>query len=136
MTAAESKKDWSLGEWINNFIQDDYYYDDGLYDDIYDDAMPGGDDPHYHGVEDGGDLFDTVIIMSLAISLAFFVYYRQNRERANAQRQAEEQRQQREGGNAAAAAAAAPAAQQNNGGFFPPEGDPNFANWAAGGVGH
>ncbi|KAF3764400.1 HCP-like protein [Cryphonectria parasitica EP155] len=129
----ETTKDWSLSEWINNFVQEEYYYyDDGLYDDIYDDTMPGGDDPHYHGVDDDEGLVDTVIIMGIAISLAFFVYYRQQRERAlQARRQGDQQQQ---GGNAGGAAAPAPAPPaQDNGGFFPPAGDPNFANWAAGG---
>lgn len=129
LAATETKKDWSLSEWINNFIQDDFYYDDGLYDDYYDDAMPGGDAPHYGGEDEDDGFFDTVIIMGLALSLAFFVYYRQQRERAEQARRQREQQQQ-------GAANVAPAAAQNNGGFFPPPGDPNFAAWAAGGVGH
>lgn len=93
--------------------------------------MPGGDTPHYTGEGDDNGFIDTIIIMGLALSLAFFVYYRQQRERGE---QARRQQEQLQGGNAGAAAPAAPA--QNNGGFFPPPGDPNFANWAAGGVGH
>lgn len=124
----ETQKDWSLSEWINNFIQDDgYFYDDGLYDDIYDDTMPGGDAPHYPG-DDDDSFVDTLIIMGLALSLAFFVYYRQQRER--------DQQQQQRGNAAAAVPGVAAAAPQNNGGLFPPPGDPNFAQWAAGGVGH
>lgn len=131
----ETKKDWSLSEWINNFVQDDFYYDDGLYDDYYDDTMPGGDAPHYAGDGEDDGFIDTVIIMGLALSLAFFVYYRQQRERAEqARRQREQQQQGVVGDDVGGAPPAAPA--QNNGGFFPPPGDPNFAGWAAGGVGH
>lgn len=92
--------------------------------------MPGGDAPHYPDGDDDG-FIDTLIIMGLALSLAFFVYYRQQRERAEQARRQREQQQQ--GGNAAAAG---PGAAQLNGGFFPPPGDPNFAPWVAGGVGH
>lgn len=132
----ETRKDWSLSEWVNNFLQDEgYYYDDVMYDDIYDDTMPGGDAPHYPGgeAEDDG-LVDTMVIMGLALSLAFFVYYRQQRERAEQARRLREE-QQHDGGVGGAGAAPA-AAAQNNGGFFPPPGDPNFNQWVAGGVGH
>lgn len=106
-----------------------------MYDDIYDDTMPGGDTPHYPGGEGEDDgLVDTMVIMGLALSLAFFVYYRQQRERAEqARRLREQQQQQQQGG---IAGVAPPAAAENNGGFFPPAGDPNLNQWAVGGVGH
>lgn len=131
----EDKKDWSLGEWINNFIQDDGLYDDDLYDDIYDDTMPGGDAPHYGDGDDDG-FIDTLVIMVLAVSLAFFVYYRQQRERAaeQARRQREAQQAGQQGG--IAEGAGAPVAAANNNGLFPPVGDPNFNQWVAGGVGN
>lgn len=94
--------------------------------------MPGDDTPHYAGEGDDDGFIDTLIIMGLALSLAFFVYYRQQRERA--QREQQQQQQQQEGGGNAPAFVPGP--EQNNGGFFPPAGDPNLANWAAGGVGH
>lgn len=129
------KEDWSISEWINNFLQDDaYYYEDAMYDDIYDDAMPGGDAPHYHGEAEDDGLVDTMVIMGLALSLAFFVYYRQQRERAEQARRQREQQQQ--GGNAGGGGGPQAAAAQNNNGFFPPAGDPNFNQWVAGGVGH
>lgn len=107
------------------------------YDDIYDDTLPGGDAPHYPGEGEDDGLVDTMVIMGLALSLAFFVYYRQQRERAEqARRQREllEQQQQQQGGNVGGAPP--PAAAQNNGGLFPPPGDPNFNQWVVGGVGH
>ncbi|KUI54666.1 hypothetical protein VP1G_02037 [Cytospora mali] len=116
-------------------FDDGYYYDDVMYDDIYDDTMPGGDAPHYPGDGEDDGLVDTMVIMGLALSLAFFVYYRQQRERAEqARRQREQQQMQQQGGNAGAPPP--PAAAQNNGGMFPPPGDPNFNQWVAGGVGH
>lgn len=104
------------------------FYDDVMYDDIYDDTMPGGDAAHYPGADDDG-FVDTLIIMSLAMVLAFVVYYRQHRERAEqARRQREQQQQQQQGGNAAAA-------PNNNGGFAQPPVNPAFEDWVAGGVG-
>lgn len=105
-----------------------------MYDDVYDDTMPGGDAPHYPGAEDDG-FIDTLIIMSLAMALAFVVYYRQHRERAEqARRQREQQQQQQQGqgqqqgGNAAAA--------PDNGGFGQAPLNPAvFEDWVAGGVG-
>lgn len=98
-----------------------------MYDDIYDDTMPGGDAPHYPGAEDDG-FVDTLIIMGLAMALAFIVYYRQHRERAEQARRQREQQQaqgQQQGGNAGAA--------PNNGGFQPPP-NPAFEDWIAGGA--
>jgi SEL1 protein len=118
-----------------------------------DDAMPGGDESYYDDVDDA--LLETLIIVGIAATLAFLVYYRQQRQL--------QQRRAAEGGvgieanaNAAAVAAApgqvagpqptgAPQRNQqqregrpqaNERGFFPQPGDPDFAAWAAGGVGH
>lgn len=102
-----------------------------MYDDIYDDTMPGGDAPHYPGAEDDG-VVDTLIIMSLAMALAFVVYYRQHRERAEQARRQREQQQaqgQQQGGNAGAAAVA-----NNNGAAAQPPANPAFEDWVAGGV--
>lgn len=108
-----------------------------MYEDIYDDTMPGGDAPHYPGGEGEDDgLVDTMVIMGLAMSLAFFVYYRQQRERAEQARRLREQQQQQQQPGGVAGGGGQPAAAQNNGGFFPPPGDPNFNQWVAGGVGH
>ena len=88
--------------------------------------MPGGDD-FYDIIDDG--IIDSLIIIGLAATLAFLVYYRQQRQ-TNHQR--ETQRQQ---GQAGAGVPPLPG-QQPDGGFFPPAGDPNFGQWVAGGVGH
>jgi SEL1 protein len=124
---AEPKKDWSLSEWVANFLQDDRpYYDDILYDDIFDDTIPAAGD----GADlDDGALVETLIILSLVAALALLVYYRQQRQQ-QAQRREEEARR-RQG---------APLPQQQpvqqDRGLFPQPGDPDFANWMAGGIGH
>ena len=94
--------------------------------------MPGGDE-FYNIIDDG--ILDSLIIVGLAATLAFLVYYRQQRQ-TNHQREA-----QRQQGQAGVAAQPLPAQQhqpgeQPDGGFFPPPGDPNYGQWVAGGVGH
>ncbi len=106
------------------------YYGDADYDDGYgieNDPMPGGDaDGMYDDVLDDG-LLDGLLIVGLAASLLFLIYWRQqhqaahNRDRAAAEGQA----------------GAVPAEQpQGDGGLFPQPGDPEFGQWVAGGVGH
>jgi len=89
--------------------------------------MPGGDDFYDDATDIDDGLVEMFMIVGLAAVLAFLVYYRQQRQQ-EARRRAEQQGQQQ------GAAAAAP--QQQDQGFFPPPGEPEFANWVAGGVGH
>ncbi|KAL2023258.1 hypothetical protein VTK56DRAFT_3381 [Thermocarpiscus australiensis] len=124
------KKEWSLSEWINNFLQDDAPYYDEAYDDLYDDTMPGGDPLE---VDDG--VLESFAILGLAAALVFLIMYRQQRQQAARRREEEARRQQ----HAAAQAGAAEGNQQphqQERGFFPQPGDPNFGQWAVGGVGH
>ncbi len=168
---AESKRSRTLSEWIAQFLE--YAEEDleegaegtGL-DDLElesaafgDDAMPGGDESYYEEVDDG--LLETLVIIGIAATLAFLVYYRQQRQL--------QQRRAADGGriaqNAPGAVAAGPPApgqaavqlptgapqpqrqqqqqqqqaggmEAHDGGFFPNPGDPDYAAWAAGGVGH
>lgn len=80
--------------------------DDGMYDDI---------------IEDG--IVESFIIIALAGALVWLIYYRQQRQLAHRQNG---QGNQPVGGQQA----------QPDGGVFPRNGDPAFAQWAAGGVGH
>ncbi|SPO02187.1 related to HRD3 - involved in degradation of Hmg2p [Cephalotrichum gorgonifer] len=120
------KKDWSLAEWITNFIQDDgLYYEEGLYDDIFDDTI--GD--HEHELDDEAGV-ELLFILGISMLLAGLLYYRQFRQQqarrnevAQAQAQDQGQGAQREQG-------------QQDRGVFPAPGDPEVVNWAAGGVGH
>lgn len=130
------QKEWSLGEWIANFLQeDDYYYDDADDDDYYyDDAITGSDgEPMGDGFGDEGVL-ESVIILGLVAAIGALMYYRAQRQQAHRQQQEEAARQQGRGD--APAGAALPAVGQ--GGFFAPgAGGPGggFAGWAAGGAG-
>ncbi|KAJ4297272.1 ERAD-associated protein [Collariella sp. IMI 366227] len=84
------KKEWSLSEWINNFLQDDALYYDDLYDDLYpDDTMPGGDPLDF---EDG--IMESVVILGLAAALIFLVMYRQQRQQQARRREEENRRVQ------------------------------------------
>jgi SEL1 protein len=88
--------------------------------------MPGGDEFYDDGTDIDDGLVEMFMIVGLAAMLAFLVYYRQQRQQ-EARRRAEQQGQQ---------PGAAPPPQQQDQGFFPPPGEPEFANWVAGGVGH
>ncbi|TVY84737.1 Protein sel-1-like protein [Lachnellula suecica] len=131
------KKQWSLSEWISNFLQDDHpYYGDADYDDNYlpdDDPMPGGDaDGLYDDIIDDGFL-ESLIILGLAGALVFLIYYRNQRQQVH-RRQEEAARAQQ--GNQQAAGGQAQQPQGGDRGLFPQPGDPEFGQWAAGGVGH
>ncbi|KZF22066.1 ubiquitin-protein ligase Sel1/Ubx2 [Xylona heveae TC161] len=130
------KKEWSVREWIHNFLAEDQSYyneldDDDLSDPNGQEGMPGGDE--YYDDLDGG-MMESLIIIGLAATLAFLMFYRQQRQ-LNHQRAAEQQRNA--GGNAAGEAGRpAVPGQQPDGGFFPPPGDPDFNRWVAGAVAH
>lgn len=132
----EPKKDWSLSEWLNNFLQDDTQYYDDVYDDTYGDSMPGGDPLDF---DDG--IAESFVILGLAAALVFLVMYRQQRQQAARRREEETRRQQQQQGGAHPGANARnqqpqQPQQQQDRGLFPQPGDPEFAQWAAGGVGH
>ncbi|KAG9683334.1 HCP-like protein, partial [Aureobasidium melanogenum] len=121
----------TLSQWVSDFLEADAaYYAEHFEADDWEDAhhhMPGGDD-FYDDSEIDDGLIEMFMIVGLAALLAFLVYYRQQRQQ-EARRRAEAQGQQGENGNAAPP-------QQQDQGFFPPPGEPEFANWVAGGVGH
>lgn len=125
------QKQWSLGEWISNFLRDgEKYYDDYEDDDLlpHQDAMPGGDeDGMYDDFIDDG-VVETVLIMVLAAALVWLIYYRQAAQLAHRRREEDRLR--------AAGQPVPLAPEPGEGGFFPPPGDPAFPGWVAGGVGH
>ncbi|GKT64530.1 ubiquitin-protein ligase Sel1 [Colletotrichum tofieldiae] len=123
------KKDWSLSEWIANFLQDDQlYYDDPYYEDIFDDTI-GGTGPDGNPLDDDG-IAESLIIVFLALSLVLLLYYRQQRQQQH--RREEEERRRREG----QPAVPVPQGQQQGQGLFPQPGNPGWNNWVAGGIGH
>ncbi|RDW90074.1 ubiquitin ligase complex subunit HRD3 [Aspergillus mulundensis] len=136
----EPKPRRTFSEWIAAFIENDeeeeanyraQLHKQGEEDD--DDILSSSEhhrlDDHDDGYYDELDLdiedsiLEGLIILSLAATLMVLVYLRQQRN--NRQRQNDNQ-----GANAAGQANA------NNRGFFPRPGDPEFAQWVAGGVGH
>ena len=137
LTIVAPKKQWSLSEWISNFLQDDHpYYGDADYDENYlpdNDPMPGGDSDGFYddGIDDG--LLESVLIIVLVTALAFLIYWRQQAQQAH--RRQEDAARARQGDQLAAQAQV----QQPQGGdrgLFPRPGDPEFGQWVAGGVGH
>ncbi|TGO12688.1 hypothetical protein BTUL_0084g00470 [Botrytis tulipae] len=123
------KKQWSLAEWVSNFLQDDHpYYADYDAEDAYGsvhDPMPGGDaDGLYDDILDDG-LVESLIIIGLAAALVFLIVYRQQRQEAHRRGEAPANAQQQPVNG-----------EVQNGGLFPQPGDANFNDWAAGGVGH
>jgi SEL1 protein len=145
----------SLSEWIAHFLDaagEMNEQDQGAQDDLeFDspafgaDPMPGGDG-NYDDFDDG--LLESLIIIGLAATLAFLVYYRQQRQLQNrrvalaAQAANAQQNVPAPAGAvppAARAGAEAGAAQRigdRDRGFFPNPGDPDWNQWVAGGVGH
>ncbi|CZT12524.1 related to HRD3-involved in degradation of Hmg2p [Rhynchosporium agropyri] len=127
-----AKKQWSLSEWITNFLRDDHmYYGDADYDDNYlpdDTPMPGGDaDGMYEDMSEDG-LLESIAIILLAGALIGLIYYRQMRQQNH--------RQQEAGQNAALPPGQQQQGQGQDGGLFPQPEDPAFNQWVAGGVGH
>jgi len=126
-------KDWSVAEWINNFLEADAAAWETIEPDDYatgHDHMPGGDDDYYEDIE--SDILESAIILALTGALAFLVYYRAQR-----QRRAEERRQQQQQqGQGQGQADNALREEADDQGAFPQRNDPEFLNWAAGGVGH
>ncbi|TDZ40261.1 Protein sel-1-like protein 1 [Colletotrichum spinosum] len=131
------KKDWSVAEWIANFLQDDQlYYDDPYYEDIFDDTIGGGPEG---GVLEEDGIGESLIIVFLALSLVMLLYYRQQRQQQH--RRDEEartlQQQQQQGQPARPPPPPPPPGQQQQDqGFFPRPGEPEFNQWVAGGIGH
>lgn len=127
---------------MSNFLEDPHPYyhsregDDDLGEHMVSEPMAGTDD--YYEDVDGG-VAESLIIIGLAGALALLLYYRQQRQ-TNHRREAERQTQGAPGGGNPARPVGVPdqpvPGQQPDGGFFPPPGDPNFAPWVAGGVGH
>ncbi|TDZ60564.1 Protein sel-1-like protein 1 [Colletotrichum trifolii] len=134
------KKDWSVAEWIANFLQDDQlYYDDPYYEDIFDDTIGGGPEG---GVLEEDGIGESLIIVFLALSLVMLLYYRQQRQQQHRRdeeaRTLQQQQQQQQQGQPARPPPPPPppGQQQQDQGFFPRPGEPEFNQWVAGGIGH
>ncbi|KAI1003228.1 hypothetical protein K3495_g4975 [Podosphaera aphanis] len=124
------QKQWSLSDWISNFLRkEDKSYSDRDYEDAFlsdNNPMPGGDtDGLYDDIIEDGFL-ESLIIVGLCAALVFLIWYRQHRRHAH---QGNPEERAAEGQNRGAAA-------PQDRGLFPNRGDPEFAQWVAGGVGH
>lgn len=92
--------------------------------------MPGGDaDGLYDDIIEDG-IVESLIIIGLAATLVFLIYYRQQQQLAH-RRAAGAQPGDQHG-----AQGQEHPPQQEDRGLFPQPGDPAFGQWVAGGVGH
>ncbi|OTB05698.1 hypothetical protein M426DRAFT_319687 [Hypoxylon sp. CI-4A] len=133
------RKDWSLSEWIANFLQeDDMYYDDDAYGGFYDDGAIAGSDgePLGENFDDLDGVVESLIILSLVTAILFLMYYRARRQQAHRQAEEEAARQRQQDGGAGAVPQQAPAQPpQPQGGLFPQPGGQDFAQWAGAAIG-
>ena len=116
----ETRKDWSLSEWIANFIQEDAYYayeDEAYVDELYDDTIDGGE-----GDFEEGGVLESVLIIGVMTALVFLLWWRQRIQQAHAQREEERRREQGQPPR--------PPQHQGNG----PNPENGFAQWVAGGM--
>ncbi|KAG5989986.1 hypothetical protein E4U43_004390 [Claviceps pusilla] len=133
------KQDWSLSEWIANFLKDDdqYYDDEDLYSDYMDDTMDVGGEEDFL---DAGGLVESFLIIGVTMSLVLLLWYRQRMQQAQAQAQPDNDNVRHEQPN--------PAAQQQQqqqpnppppgpaaaGGANPENPFDELAGWAGGGM--
>ncbi|KAI1464009.1 HCP-like protein [Daldinia caldariorum] len=129
------RKDWSLSEWISNFLQEDVYYEEGY--EAFDEGMITGSDgePLNDGLEDVDAVVESLIILGLVGAIAILMYYRARRQQAHVQAEAEAARQGQQGGAGVQQQQQQPGLG-HQGGVFPQPGAPDFRQWAAGAVGH
>ncbi|KAH7321273.1 hypothetical protein B0I35DRAFT_477775 [Stachybotrys elegans] len=108
-------RQWSLSDWIANFFQDDEYADDEYWVGEYSDGV--GDDDDF----DDSGVVESILIVGIAMSLVFLLWWRQRMQQAHADAENARRREQglplRPG-------------QENR-----LNGNERFAGWAAGGVG-
>ncbi|KAI1392913.1 HCP-like protein [Hypoxylon trugodes] len=130
------RKDWSLSEWIANFLQEDEYYYDDTYEGFYDDggAIAGSEGEHLNGADafdDVDGVVESLIILGLVAAIVILMYYRARR-REQAQRQAEEEARRQ---GQPRPRPPVPGQGHAQGGLFPQPGGPDFAPWAGAVVG-
>lgn len=142
-TEPDPKPNFSFREWISNFLEDQQPYYQPTDEDDFSDPLPTDD--FYDDIDES--IVESLIIIALAGALAFLVYYR-NQRQTNHRRDVERDEQQRQQQPPPPQGGAGDQhqhqqqrqpgleGQQADGGFFPPPGDPGYAQWVAGGVGH
>ncbi|KKO99668.1 hypothetical protein THAR02_08220 [Trichoderma harzianum] len=92
----KKKQDWSLSEWIANFLEDDeLLYDEDYYDDIYDGTI--GDD----GEDPLDGVIESALIIGITGALVLLLWWRQRMQQQHVQNnEAERQDQRQPQGNA------------------------------------
>ncbi|KAI1432167.1 hypothetical protein GGR50DRAFT_697275 [Xylaria sp. CBS 124048] len=130
------RKDWSLKEWIHNFLQDEMVYYEDAYEDYYDDTIAGSNGEPMGDELDGelDGIFESILILSLVGSIMFLMWYRAQRQHAHRQAQENAARQQ-QAAAAAARGAGIPPQQRPQMPPFPPMDDGNFPRFAGGNIG-
>ncbi|KAK2768329.1 ERAD-associated protein [Arachnomyces sp. PD_36] len=147
----------TLKEWITTFLDNDEeeyyshlhrYHEDHDHDDPTSSNQDSSSSHHdqdsntgtYYDeidvdLEDG--VLESLVIVALAATLVVLVYVRQQRALRRQQQQGQGQGQQgQQQGQQHPGAVANNAAPDNDRGFFPRPDEPEFGQWAAGGVGH
>ncbi|KAF1954480.1 HCP-like protein [Byssothecium circinans] len=136
------KKQWTLSEWLADFLEAELeaWNDLNPEDDWDDSLMPGGD-TDYDDID--SEILESLVILGLTGALAFLIYYRgQRQRRQEEERRRQEQQQHLNQGQLPAGVAQQQQQQQQppppqpDRGMFPDANDPEFLNWAAGGIGH
>lgn len=108
----EKKKDWSLSEWITNFLEDEGLpYDDDYLDDMYDGTLGDDDEDILDGV------VESTLIIGITLALVLLLWWRQRMQQQHAQNVEGERQNQRQ--------------QQGN----PINPEDAFPAWAGGGMG-
>jgi SEL1 protein len=111
-TFTEKKKDWSLSEWITNFLEDEGLpYDDDYLDDMYDGTLGDDDEDILDGV------VESTLIIGITLALVLLLWWRQRMQQQHAQNVEGERQNQRQ--------------QQGN----PINPEDAFPAWAGGGMG-
>ncbi len=98
------RKDWSLSEWINNFLDADAaLYEEDLYEDMYDaTSIPEGEEDSF-----AGGIVESLLIVAITMTLVFLIWWRQRIQQARNElddpqwgergRQQQQQQQQQQG---------------------------------------
>lgn len=108
----EKKKDWSLSEWITNFLEDEGLpYEDDYLDDMYDGTLGDDDEDILDGV------VESTLIIGITLALVLLLWWRQRMQQQHAQNVEGERQNQRQ--------------QQGN----PINPEDAFPAWAGGGMG-
>lgn len=145
---AGKDKDWSLSEWVANFLKDDAtpYDDEPAYADYMDETIDVGDEDYL----DAGGVLESFLIIAVTMSLVLLLWYRQRMQQAHAQTEQARRRDQDQGQAPQQQQRQAPPApplqqpQPQAPPLIPPPeqglnpgdpGNPLFGAWAAGGMG-